>query len=148
MSTLRTLLVAASMTILLVGSSATNTSSPVAAMTAPPSAAAAVVPAATRTASTSLDDVRRANAILGEMKGRYRYLDGVTVRIGATPNDEQAVAYYTEGEIVISRTHTVGLEKILAHEIWHVIDWRDNGQLDWGESLPPRDQSPYLSGTP
>jgi hypothetical protein len=107
MSTLRTFLVAASMTILLLGSSAATTSSPVAAMTAPPSAA--VVPAATRAASTSLDDVRRANEILGDMKDRYRYLDGVTVRIGATPNDEQAVAYYTEGEIVISRTHTVSL---------------------------------------
>jgi hypothetical protein len=23
--------------------------------------------------------------------------------------------------------------------VWHVIDWRDNGRIDWGESVPPSD---------
>ncbi len=57
--------------------------------------------------------------------------------MGTTPRGEQAVAYYTEGRIVINRAHTVSIEKILDHEIWHVIDWRDNGRLDWQENLPP-----------
>jgi hypothetical protein len=26
----------------------------------------------------------------------------------------------------------------MAHEIWHIIDWRDNGRIDWGENVPPR----------
>lgn len=87
----------------------------------------------------------RADEILGDLKREYRDLDGVTVRMGATPKDEQAVAYYTISEIVISPSHTATLKEILAHEVWHVIDYRDNGRLDWGENLPPADSAEYLS---
>ncbi len=92
----------------------------------------------------AVDDTRRANEILDGLKAKYRDLDGVTVTLGATPRGEQAVAYYTEGQIVISRSHRVSIEKILAHEIWHIIDWRDNGRLDWAENLPPYNASAYL----
>jgi hypothetical protein len=89
-------------------------------------------------------DERHANELLETLQAKYRHLEGVTVEFGDTPNGEEAVAYYTEGEIVISASHTVSIRKILAHEIWHVIDWRDNGQIDWGEDLPPNSLSDYL----
>lgn len=85
----------------------------------------------------------RATEILSDLKRQYRDLDGVTVRMGTTPNREQAVAYYTLNEIVISPAHTATLKEILAHEVWHVIDYRDNGRLDWGENLPPANSARY-----
>jgi hypothetical protein len=90
-------------------------------------------------------DSERADEVLRELASKYEYLDGVTVRMGSTPNGEEAVAYYTRGEIVISTQRTVDIDKILEHEVWHIIDWRDNGRLDWGENLPPRDAADYLS---
>ena len=50
----------------------------------------------------------------------------------------QAIAYYTSGRIVISRSHKASLSRIINHEIWHIIDYRDNGKIDWGEHVPPR----------
>lgn len=90
-------------------------------------------------------ETSRANEILSELKQQYQGLDGVTVRMGTTPKREQAVAYYTLDEIVISPTHTASLDEILAHEVWHIIDWRDNGRLDWGENLPPANPGKYLN---
>ena len=95
-------------------------------------------------AGDAVEDARLANAVLDELAAKYRYLDGVTVSIGDTPGGEQAIAFYTKGRIVISGDHTVGIRKILSHEIWHVIDWRDNGRLDWGENLPPSDSYRYV----
>jgi len=82
--------------------------------------------------------------VLGRLEKQYKHLDDVSVTLGQTPKGEEAVAYYTGNEIVIDTEHSVGIEKILAHEIWHVIDWRDNGELDWGEDLPPSNSSDYL----
>jgi len=90
-------------------------------------------------------DNRQAQTILGELQAKYQYLDGVTVSVGATPADEQAIAYYQDGEIVVSPDHSATIQRILAHEVWHVIDWRDNGRLDWGEDLPPANASEYLN---
>ena len=55
---------------------------------------------------------------------------------GDTPGSYQAVCYYKSGRILISPTHTASLDKIIRHEAWHIIDWRDNGVIDWGESVP------------
>ncbi|HSK48707.1 MAG TPA: hypothetical protein VLA05_12005 [Coriobacteriia bacterium] len=90
-------------------------------------------------------ETRQATELLGKLAKKYRHLDDVTVSMGTTPDNKEAVAYYTDGEILISSSHTVSIEKILAHEVWHVIDWRDNGRLDWGEDLPPVNSSDYLS---
>jgi hypothetical protein len=98
---------------------------------------------AAATAASAAEEQARAEEILAQLAETYRNLEGTTVRIGDTPKSEEAIAYYTSGEIVIDREHTVGVEKILAHEIWHVIDWRDNGRLDWGEDLPPANASDY-----
>jgi hypothetical protein len=91
-------------------------------------------------------DTLAAKKALAKLAKQYDGLKGVTVSIGKTPDGSQAVAYYTTGQIVISPTHVAGVEKILAHEVWHVIDWRDNGRLDWGEDLPPRNASDYRRG--
>ncbi len=113
-------------------------------MATPSSTAAVATQSGTGVVGDVVSDTRRANEVLDGLKARYRSLDGVTVVLGETPRGEQAVAYYTEGRIVISRSHSVAIEKILAHEIWHIIDWRDNGRLDWHENLPPYNSSDYL----
>lgn len=78
-----------------------------------------------------------AQAILASYIGRYPILAGTTVSYGDAKG-AQAIAYYKSGRIVISPDHTASLSRIIAHEIWHVIDWRDNGVIDWGESVPPK----------
>ena len=91
-------------------------------------------------------DARAAAEALGDLQRAYRLLDGVTVTFGDTPRGHEAVAYYTQGRIVISRTHTVDVVTILRHEVWHIIDWRDDQVIDWGESLPPAVSTAYLTG--
>jgi len=108
--------------------------------TAKKSAAATVKVA--KVASSS-DDLATAKRILANLKGTYKYLDGVTVTIGKTPGGYQAVSYYTVGRIVISPKHTASIQRILSHEIWHIIDWRDNGKINWRESVPPKNAADY-----
>jgi hypothetical protein len=111
-----------------------------------PAAVTSVQPAgAPRDRAAEQRELRRAKVVLAELQKRYRYLDGVTLRVDPTPDDRQAVAYYTDGEIVISPDHVATIDKILAHEVWHIIDYRDNGRLDWGEDLPPSNASDYRS---
>lgn len=76
-------------------------------------------------------------AILAGYIARYPILAGSTVSYGDAKG-AQAIAYYKSGRIVISPSHTASLERIIAHEIWHIIDWRDNGVIDWGENVPPK----------
>jgi hypothetical protein len=133
------------LTALLVGSpSSATTTLQSAAMTVPSSTAPVATQSGKESVGDAVSDTRRANEILDVLKARYRSLDGVTVVLGETPRGEQAIAYYTEGRIVVSRSHSVSLDKILAHEIWHIIDWRDNGQLDWHENIPPYNASTYV----
>ena len=102
-------------------------------------------PVSRRASEAPIDpEAQRAEQVLAGLRAKYRYLDDVKVSLKTTPNGEQAVAYYTLGRIVIDRNHTIGIDKILAHEIWHVIDWRDNGRLDWGEDLPPNNSYDYV----
>jgi hypothetical protein len=133
-----------SLAALVAGSPSSTTTTLRSAAMAAPSLTASGAQSEAQTAGDTLSDTHRANEVLDGLKARYRGLDGVRVVLGETPRGEQAVAYYTEGRIVISRSHSVTIDKILAHEIWHIIDWRDNGQLDWNENLPPYNSSDYL----
>ncbi len=90
-------------------------------------------------------DARDAEAALDRLKSEYPLLSGVRVRIGSTPRGEEAVAYYARDEILIDSGHTVDVETILEHEIWHIIDWRDNGRIDWGEYVPPANHMDFSS---
>lgn len=83
------------------------------------------------------DELSRARSILAGLISRHPILAGTTVEFGDAKG-YQAIAYYKSGRIVISSSHTASLDRILSHEIWHVIDWRDNGVIDWGESVPPK----------
>jgi len=83
-----------------------------------------------------------AQAILASYKARYPILQGVTVQFGDA-RGFQAIAYYKSGRIVICPNHDASLERIINHEVWHIIDWRDNNRIDWGENIPPENASSY-----
>lgn len=93
--------------------------------------------AAAPAAAPAGNELAEAQAILAGLIAQYPILAGTTVSIGDA-NGYQAIAYYKSGRIVISPTHTASLSRILNHEVWHVIDWRDNGVIDWGENVPPK----------
>ncbi len=137
MGIFRIFFTAASLLAVVVGTPSSASVPRASAAMATPAAPAGSNSKAAGTQNNETADAREANEVLGDLKSRYRHLSGVTVSMGTTPRGEQAVAYYTEGRIVINRAHTVSIDKILDHEIWHVIDWRDNGRLDWHENLPP-----------
>ena len=122
-----------------------------AAVAALPSTAAVATPtptadvaAPTLTTVVATDDLATAEAVLASLQAKYQYLDGVTVTIGATPNNYQAVSYMGRGLIVISPSHTASISTIMSHEIWHIIDYRDNGTIDWGERVAPKNAADYL----
>lgn len=96
-------------------------------------------------ATAPVDETTLARTILAGLQARYpRFLSGTTVEFGDALG-YQAVSYYTIGRIVISPTHSASLTRILDHEIWHVIDYRDNGVIDWGESVPPVNMAEYAN---
>jgi hypothetical protein len=79
----------------------------------------------------------QAQAVLDYLIAHNAYLRQapVTVTFGDAKG-YQAITYYTTGQIIISATHTASLDVILRHECGHIIDWRDNGRIDWGENIP------------
>ena len=89
-----------------------------------------------RSASTG-SETARAKALLAAQIRKHPILAGTTVKFG-NARGYQAIAYYASGRIVISRNHRASLSRIINHEIWHIIDYRDNGKIDWGEHVPPR----------
>lgn len=89
---------------------------------------------ATKRAATGSESAQ-AKAILAGLIGRYPILQGTTVSFGDA-RGYQAIALYKSGRIVINPAHTASLARILDHEVWHIIDWRDNGVIDWGENIP------------
>ncbi len=99
--------------------------------------------AASGTAATD-SKLRRAKAILARQVARYPILRGTTVEIGDAKG-YQAISYYKSGRIVISPSHRASLERIIAHEIWHIIDWRHNNRIDWGENIPPKNASRFAT---
>lgn len=82
-------------------------------------------------------ELSRARSILAGLIASHPILKGTTVSFGDA-RGYQAIALYTSGRIIISPSHTATLSRILNHEVWHIIDWRDNGTIDWGENVPPR----------
>jgi hypothetical protein len=90
----------------------------------------------TTTTKSSGSELATAKAILAKLIAKYPILVGTTVSIGATPGGYQAVTYYKSARILVSPTHTAPLDRIMLHECWHIIDWRDNGVIDWGENVP------------
>jgi len=115
-----------------------------------PAATSAALTSSTRTSSASttsssarstapapapVDETAAARSILARYIAKYPILSGSTVTFGDAKG-YQAICYYQSGRIVISPTHTSSLERIIAHEVGHILDWRDNGVIDWGENIP------------
>jgi hypothetical protein len=97
-----------------------------------PSAPATNLPTAPATGPQA-----EAQAIVNSLIARNPYLQQgpVTVTFGDA-RGYQAITYYTTGQIILSASHTASLDVILRHECGHIIDWRDNGRIDWGENIP------------
>jgi len=118
--------------------------------TVTPTVSVPTAPLATSTTPTepstpAVDEAALAQTILDGLKARYpRYLGNATVEFG-NANGYQAISYYTIGRIVISPTHTATLQRILDHEVWHIIDWQDNSQMNWGEAIPPANMGEYAN---
>lgn len=113
------------------------------ALEADDTAASSGAPAAGVIPAARTNELAKAQRILASLTARYpRFLQGVSVTIG-NASGYQAVSYYTVGRIVISPKHRASLERILSHEIWHIIDWRDNGRIDWRERVPPANAAAY-----
>jgi hypothetical protein len=91
-------------------------------------------------------DLAVAEADLAHYVQVYPLLAGTTVEMG-NASGYQAISYFSAGRIVISPSHTASVDVIMAHEIWHVIDWRDNGVIDWGENVPPANAATYVGRT-
>ncbi len=84
------------------------------------------------------DESAQAKSILASLIAQHPILAGTTVSFGSTPGGYQAVAYFKSGRILVSPNHRASLRTILRHEVWHIIDWRDNNHIDWGENIPPK----------
>lgn len=70
---------------------------------------------------------------------------GTYVEIGDA-RGYQAICLYRSGRIIVSPTYTSPITAIMEHEVWHVVDWRDNYRIDWGESVPPSSTSVSAAG--
>jgi len=110
---------------------------PVAQAPAKPQTTSSSTAATRPSTSTTGDETAQVRAILAGLIAQHPILQGVTVSMGETPNGYQAVAYYQSGRIIVNPNHTASLSRIMNHEVWHIIDWRDNGVIDWGENVPP-----------
>ncbi len=122
-----------------VRSAATAATSPARAQS---TAGAPATPVKASNTAAGTSSVTRARAILSGLIARYPILKGTTVQFGDA-RGFQAISYYKSGRIIVSPTHTASLERILNHEIWHIIDWRDNSRIDWGERVPPSNASSF-----
>jgi hypothetical protein len=91
----------------------------------------------TRAAAPRLSgsELSQARALLAAQIRLHPILRGTTIRFGNTYG-YQAISYYKSGEIILSTSHRASLSRIIGHEVWHVIDWRDNHRIDWGENVP------------
>ena len=123
-------------------SSAKKASSPKKASSTPKPAKKASAPAP-KPAASSGNTLSQARSILASRIAMYPILRGATVEVGDTKGNAQAICYYKSGRIIINPNHTVSVERIINHEIWHIIDWRNNGQINWGESVPPKNAADF-----
>jgi hypothetical protein len=72
----------------------------------------------------------QAEQILHALIAENPLLEGATVQIRECPHNWQGCVYYKSAEIWIDPDHKASLQKILAHECDHIIDWRTDGDID------------------
>lgn len=83
-----------------------------------------------RRSRSSTSEQALARRILARYIARYPILRGVQVYIRDCPNNWQGCAYYKQGIILVDPDHTAPLERIIAHEVQHIIDWRQDNDID------------------
>jgi hypothetical protein len=76
---------------------------------------------------------KRAEEILAYYISRYPILQGVRIYVRDCPNNWEGCAYYTKGIILVDPDHRHSLEEIIAHEVKHIIDWREDGKIDYND---------------
>lgn len=69
---------------------------------------------------------------------RFPQLKGVRIEWSHQTYGHQAVTFYQSGVIRINPDRRAPLWKIVRHETGHVVDWRNNHHIDWGENIPAR----------
>ncbi len=85
---------------------------------------------------TALPDGRhgkqaQAEKILASYIAKYPILEGVTIKVQVPTNPKwQGCTYYAIGLIIINPNHVASLEKIIWHECEHIIDWKEDGDID------------------
>ncbi len=102
-----------------------------------PASGSATQASAPAAQASSGDKLAQARSILANRARTWKYVSGTTVEFGDTRGNPQAIVYYKSKRIIINPNHTASLERIIDHEIWHIIDWHHNGQINWGEAVPP-----------
>jgi hypothetical protein len=73
----------------------------------------------------------RAQQILAFQIAKNPILIGTNVYIKDCSNNWQACAFYQAGIILIDPDHKASLEEIISHECNHIIDWRQDGDIDY-----------------
>lgn len=76
---------------------------------------------------------RRAEQILSYYIKKYPILAGVKIYVRDCPNNWEGCAYYTKGIILVDPDHKHTLEEIIAHEVRHIIDWREDNKIDYND---------------
>lgn len=76
---------------------------------------------------------KKAEQILAYYISKYPILKGVKVYVRDCPNNWQGCAYYTKGIILVDPDHTAPLQKIIEHEVMHIIDWRTDNKIDYND---------------
>ncbi len=84
----------------------------------------------TQKSSSTASEAALARSILAGYIARYPILRGVQVYIRDCPNNWQGCAYYRQGIILIDPDHTAPLSSIIAHEVQHIIDYRQDNDID------------------
>ncbi len=83
-----------------------------------------------KSSRSSVSEQALARNILARYIARYPILKGVQVYVRECPNNWQGCAYYKQGIILVDPDHTAPLERIIAHEVQHIIDWRQDNDID------------------
>lgn len=89
-------------------------------------------PSLTREQKIAMEQ-KRAEQILASYIAKYPILKGVKIYVRDCPNNWQGCAYYTKGIILVDPDHTASLEAIIAHEVKHIIDWREDHKIDYND---------------
>jgi hypothetical protein len=84
-------------------------------------------------ASAGYSKQDEANAILAGLIAQYPLLQGSVVYIQETPNGWEGAAYYKSGVILVNPNHTYSLYEIIYHEAMHILDWREDGKIDYND---------------